>query len=208
MSGYTISGDLDELRRLTFGITGAKEALEKAAASATNKTATSSRAFLARSVAATYRIKVGTVKKEIKIRKASARQRTIEAALYGKGAPGIALQNFFPTPRRVPSTRRTKNGGYTPKAGIKVEVRRGNRKQITGAFVSKMGSGHIGVYQRSGSKQLPVKELFGPSPVNMIAANEDISDELNAYTITQQKKNIASAAKYFLSKADILPGFE
>lgn len=208
MSIWKVSGDLDELKKLTFGVAAAEPALKKAAASATNKTATSARAYLARAVKDTYKVKVSDVKKEIKLRKASAKQATIEAALYGKGSPGIQLVKFSPTPRKIPSTRRTKNGGYTPKGGIKVEVRRGRRKQISGAFVAKMGSGHIGVFQRSRKKNLPIKELYGPSPVKMIADNEDISRDLKEYAGKTQEKNIAREAQYFLSKAGVLPGFK
>ncbi len=207
MIKWLISGDIKELEQLTAGISAAKPALEKASASATNKTAVSARVFMARFVADNYRVKIGAVKREIKIRKAAPKWGRIDAKIYGSGSPGIPLDQFAPTPKRAPSTRRTKGGGYTPPGGIKVEVRRGRRKRLRGGFLSRMGSGHIGVFRRSAKKQLPIKYLYGPSPVKIIAENDELDDELENFIQETQDKNIAHEANYFLRKAGVLPGF-
>lgn len=40
---------------------------------------------------------------------------------------------------------------------------KGGRKRHPQAFISAVGGGHRGVFERKGSKRLPIKQLFGPS---------------------------------------------
>jgi len=52
-------------------------------------------------------------------------------------------------------------------------VKLSGRKQIRGSFLSTMGSGHGGVFKRTGASRLPIKELYGPNPANDIATSPD-----------------------------------
>lgn len=52
--------------------------------------------------------------------------------------------------------------------GVSVEVNRGKRTLIKGAFISTMRSGHKGVFRRDGKARLPIKELRGSRPVDAL----------------------------------------
>ena len=52
--------------------------------------------------------------------------------------------------------------------GVSVEVNRGKRTLVKGAFKATMGSGHKGVFQRRGKARLPIRELFGSRPVDAL----------------------------------------
>jgi hypothetical protein len=46
------------------------------------------------------------------------------------------------------------------KTGVRVEIKPGNKKTIKSAFIARMASGHVGVFQRKGKARLPIKEAF------------------------------------------------
>lgn len=52
--------------------------------------------------------------------------------------------------------------------GVSVEVNRGKRTLIPGAFIATMRSGHVGVFRRRGKSRLPIKELLGSRPVDAL----------------------------------------
>jgi len=52
--------------------------------------------------------------------------------------------------------------------GVSVEVNRGKRTLIKGAFVATMRSGHEDVFRRRGRARLPIEELLGSRPVDAL----------------------------------------
>lgn len=54
------------------------------------------------------------------------------------------------------------------KKGVSVQVNRGQRSLIEGAFVARMKSGHVGVFRRRGKERLPIQERFGSRPVDAL----------------------------------------
>jgi hypothetical protein len=52
--------------------------------------------------------------------------------------------------------------------GVSVEVNRGKRTLLKGAFVASMKSGHEGVFRRRGKARLPIDELRGSRPVDAL----------------------------------------
>ncbi len=54
------------------------------------------------------------------------------------------------------------------KKGVSVEVNRGKRTLVKGAFVATMKSGHEGVFRRRGKARLPIEELRGSRPVDAL----------------------------------------
>ena len=103
-----------------------------------------------------YNIKIGAIKKQLVIRKASSGE--LQAYLKAQGKP-IPLINY---------------GARQTASGVSVNVK-GSRKMIKGAFIATMPTGHKGVYVRVGAGHkrvmkngkvvwtgLPIKQLFGP----------------------------------------------
>jgi len=126
---------------------------------ALNKMADQVKVASAREVrAAGYNIKVGEIKKGIRVRRATKSE--MRAAVVATGKPVPLIQY---------SARQTAKG-------VSVSVLKG-RKVIAGAFIATMPSGHRGVYVREpGAKHkkvgqgtkaawhaLPIRELYGPS---------------------------------------------
>lgn len=54
------------------------------------------------------------------------------------------------------------------KKGVTVEVNRGKRTLVPGAFLAKMRSGHEGVFKRKGTARLPIRELLGSRPIDAL----------------------------------------
>ena len=70
----------------------------------------------------------------------------------------------------------TPKGVMPPAKGpVKAQVKKSGGAELKMAFVAKMKSGHIGVFERKGEKRLPIKELFGPSTTGMFKANENVN---------------------------------
>lgn len=61
---------------------------------------------------------------------------------------------------------------------VKVAVKKGGSgTPFEDAFVAEMSSGHVGVFERTGRKRLPVEEKMGLSAAQMVG-NENIIDRL------------------------------
>lgn len=196
-----INGNIDELCTLTKGITLAEPTLKKATVSATNKSIVSIRTFGVREVAREYKLTQKTVRSELIIVRAHIRR--IEAKIIGDGSPGIPLYKFSPTPKRSPSTRRLKSGGYSPKKGIKVMIHRGQRKTVKDAFIARMDSGHVGVFKRRINTKR-IDELFGPSPIRILDSNF-YKNKIDDFAEVTMNKNMAHEAEFYLKRAGILP---
>jgi len=77
----------------------------------------------------------------------------------------------------------TKFKGVTPnktmppaKGPVVAKVKKSGGAAMKRAFVAKMKSGHIGVYEREGEKNLPIDQHFGPSTPGMFKANETVNE--------------------------------
>lgn len=198
----TVDYNQAAVQKVFAGLKIASSEMRKAEVSATNKTAVSTRSYVVKAIAKDYRVKQKDIRKELNLSRATYKNPV--ADIWGGGSPGIALYDFAPTPKRTPSTKRTKRGKYTPKTGIKVMVRRGNRKVVKGAFIAKMRSGHIGVFRRSDKKGLPIDELFGPSPIRLADADY-LKPKIDIFVGATMDKNIAREADYYLKRAGVIP---
>ena len=145
---------------------------DKATVRALNKTAAQVKTNAARQIRDVgYQLKVGTIKRALKINKANAGKLT--ATVVASGRP-IPLMQY---------------GARQTAKGVSVSVLNG-RKVIQQAFIATMPSGHTGVFIRTGKTHkkvvkngrvqwsgLPIKELFGPSVPNGLA-NESVQQAL------------------------------
>lgn len=52
--------------------------------------------------------------------------------------------------------------------GVSVEVNRGKRTLVKGAFIATMKNGHEGIFRRRGKARLPIQELRGSRPVDAL----------------------------------------
>lgn len=218
-----IQGDIDAMHELTRDLRLSEKVMRQATVSATNKTIVSTRAFAVKEISKEYKVTQKDIRSELRIVRANYRR--MEAKIIGSGSPGVPLYKFSPTPKRVPSTIHKKGKSedrytwwgkqlktkarisgtdkYLPKKGIKVMIHRGSRKVVKDAFIAKMRSGHVGVFKRVDSKQLPIRGLFGPSPLRIIDS-DFYRDKIDEYAGQIINKNMAHEANYYLRRAGVL----
>lgn len=204
-------------QRQLSDLLGQLESVPKGMAIATsraaNKVLTTTRAEMVRTIRTKYAIKAVDVRKELAIDKMYPAK--LVGRIWGESSPGVPL-NVFVRMRRVPSTKRTKGGGYTPKIGIPVLVRKDKGKRIVrGAFTAKMRSGHVGAFVRgsrykqgrkTSKSQLgarEITELFGPTPVKLLGGKEVLA-AIEQYANLAMDKNLRHEAEFFLQKQGLL----
>ena len=174
--------------------------LEKAAARAINKSLTSTRAEMVRQVRGDYAIKAKSVRDALAIHRASWSRLT--GQIRGDGSPGIPLKEFANT-KKVPSTKRLKSGGYRPKAGIPVTIRKDKGKiAAKGVFLAKMKSGHVGAFIRPEAGSRYIKEVYGPSAIKLLGSDR-YDEAITDYGQEQLDKNLRHEAKRILEKAGL-----
>jgi len=79
-----------------------------------------------------------------------------------------------------------------PRTAPTVEIYRGVKKKFEkGAFVQRMPSGHIGVFERVGKNRLPIRELRGPAITGIFKENEGLQDRVfdRIYEILEKRIN-------------------
>lgn len=120
-----------------------------------NKAMTSAKTQIAREISSEVKVKVTTVKKSIKIRRANFKSLFSTALLSARRIPLIEFA-----------------AKHSPKRGVTYRITKtGKRERIPRAFIATMKSGHTGVFKRKsrtkGSDRLvkrsPISELRGPS---------------------------------------------
>ena len=144
---------LERAQRMLMHIPGAAP---KAMSNAINRAITTARTEASRKVREMYYITNKNITATIKLTKASPSNPV--ALIRSKSSP-IALSKF-----KIPPT------GPSPgrKSPIVARVIKGGGGPIAHAFVARMKSGHIGVFNRVGKKSKPIDQRYGPSVPQML----------------------------------------
>jgi len=149
--GISVKWDRSQIAALETGkLKGAlKRALRKAGATALRDM----RSEASKRIRARKRIKVSYIRRALTLARPSGGDISdMSWALNVSGEP---------VPLTAYPFRQTKKG-------VSVEVNRGKRTLVKGAFVATMASGHKGVFKRRGKARLPIKELTGSRPVDAL----------------------------------------
>jgi hypothetical protein len=87
--------------------------------------------------------------------------------------------------------------GVTPKevmppakGPVQAQTKKGGGGTLKQAFIAKMKSGHIGVFEREGEKNLPIKQFFGPSVAGMFRENESVKVAVMEKTMESFDKRV------------------
>jgi hypothetical protein len=143
--------------------------VKKAVTSSINRSASAARTAGVRKVRERYEIKAKDVNSTFTFRKAGS--DGMAAILKSKSQGGLPLIKFKTNPK-IPMAPKQ------PRDGVKVSVLKGQKRTLKRAFVAKVGAGgHVGVFERSTTKRLPIKELFGP-PIPYMLNNNEIREEM------------------------------
>ena len=138
-----------------------------------NKIAAQSKTAASKSIRERYNIKAKTINKYVLLKRAGRGETT--AYIIARKYKG-SIVNHIPL---------LKMGARQVKRGVSVAIRKGQRKVIKSAFVSKMKSGHEAVFIRSSKKQLPIREVTGPAVADLM------DDKKVKYVMWQVGKNNA-----------------
>ena len=131
-------------------------ATEKAIVSSLNKMAAQGMTQGRKAITDKYNIKAKDVKNAITIKRASKGRH--EAIIKARGDSSLPLFLFGGSPKqpksqvgiKAPYKRRTRASAKVLKAG--------KREKLKHAFVAKMPSGNVGIFERVGKKSLPLRE--------------------------------------------------
>jgi len=89
----------------------------------------------------------------------------------------------------------------TPKTPPIVEIYKGQKKVFNkGAFVAKMPTGHIGIFQRESEEPLPINQLPGPSVTGLFTANERAHTVVEDTIWEKFEERIEHELEYLLSQ--------
>lgn len=153
------SSELEKAAKLLEGIPGAAD---KATKSAIAKSIRGARKDAADKAKERYTIRPMYITRTLKLHYAT------NGAVLESSGPVNDLAYFKHTPKSVPKKR--------PPAGqyLYSQVVKGEGGTIAHAFLAKMRSGHVGVFQREGhgasSQSLPIEKMSGPSTPQMLGS--------------------------------------
>jgi hypothetical protein len=151
---------------------------KKAVTRSVNRTVAGVRTDVVKEVRQEYAVNAKTVRSALSVRKAT--RGSLEAFVDVAGTR-LPLIRFAPRPSK-PEARR-------PKAGVSVMVKKGQRKSVSHAFVARMKSGHVGVFQRSGGTSLPIEEKYSLAVPQMVA-RDNVRAKLQENALARFEKNL------------------
>jgi len=156
-----------------------KKKVERAKIIAVNRAARSALAQTVIFIRKAYNIKSTDIKNEIKVTIASIGQSKFKIKVSHKA---IGLIKYG-------AARQTK-------AGVNATISKGNRQKFKGAFIATVGKGgHTGVFKRVGKPRLPIKELYGPSAMQLMSSDE-VEKFINSVFLEKFEKELIAAMKY------------
>lgn len=183
--------NVDNILRVTSPVR-----VTKATIAAMTRTLKSGEAEAKRQIRSRYNIKLAELGQRMKgyIRSGGlkgeiiARDKRIPLMQFGARQTGV---------RVIRKTKSLKFSGRRATAGgVRVEITKGKPVVRRHAFITQVGSGHIGVFERKGKKRLPIGEQTGPAAAQMFKKPE-------VMTATKRKigevwdKQFASAMRYY-----------
>jgi hypothetical protein len=149
--------DRRELDALSVG--RMKPAVIKALRRAGSTALRDMRSELSKRVRARKRIKAAAIREALRLRRAQGSD--IDAMEWAIDVSGKAMRVADYPHRQT-------------KRGVSVEINRGQRSLIRGAFVATMKSGHKGVFVRRGRRRLPIDERFGSRVVDALGHQGEV----------------------------------
>lgn len=153
-----ITLDAEHIERAELLLKNIPGGIDKAVVRAINRSVDRAQTATVKKVRDRYYIKAGDVRKTIKVKKANYSDQI--AIIRSTGSP-VALSKFKITPSKPPQKR--------TKKPVRARVVKGEGGELKRrAFVAKMKSGHIGVFERAGKSRYPINQFYGPSVPQML----------------------------------------
>jgi len=124
-------------------------------ARALNRSINSGRTLATRLIASDLGLKVGDVREFVSVQEARADRLEASVQVSARRIPLIKFGAAGPDPHADAT-----QPGFR---GVTVKMK-GGAGHYFKAFIARMPSGHVGVFQRRGRRRLPIDQLHGPSP--------------------------------------------
>jgi len=176
-----IKFDDEKLKQVQRVLRDIPKALPRVMSRGLNRTATSARTQVSRSLAKEIGLKIKDVRDKL----------TLQRATYSnwRSAVGISSKRFGLIKFGARQTKK----GVTYKKGRK-------RVLIRHAFIATMKTGHRGVFLRKGPPRLPIQELRGPSLAQVYAGTRDEVNHIQAESAAKLQKNIHDQVDLILKR--------
>ena len=160
-----IEFDESQFRRVQEVLQHLPDKIPQVMASAINRATGSARAEAVRQVREKYVIQAGRVRETIAIRQAST--SNLFASVRSRGRPRALT--YFKTNPNHPM-------GMPRGSQLFAQIKRGGGGTIRGAFIAKMRSGHLGVFNRSNNTtrngNVELIQRYGPSVPQMLESHD------------------------------------
>lgn len=173
--------DDDKIKKVQRELRNFPKALPKVMSRGLNRTATSARTEISRSLSKRIGLKIKDVRDKLSLQRASYSNWRSAVRISGKK---IGLIKF-----RVRQTKK----GVTYKHGRK-------RVLVRHAFIATMKTGHRGVFLRKGIERLPIKEIRGPSLAQVFTGAQDDINRIQAESAAKLAKNIHDQVNLILKR--------
>lgn len=156
----------EQIERVESILSGVQRGPEKVFFNVINRALDTVRTAAGRQIREVYAIKQKDLRAEsnIKLKKASQTDLAGEIAFAGCKIP---LYRFNVTPKQ-------------PAQGVRVKaavLKSSAQTEFEHAFIARMQSGHIGMFERATAKHLPIDEFTGPSVAHM-AGNSVVLEQV------------------------------
>jgi len=175
MPDFTVKVDEAKLAELQQALSGISQGLPKVLTRAVNKTGTWAYTRVIDLIVGASGLKRKDVRKAVRLRKANYKTLCAIIHIWNKRMPLLwfgARQGAKGVTFRLPAGAEEALDYTGSKRG---------RLLAEHAFISKMPrSGHEGIFVRTGSKRLPIEELFGPSPMQLFTGITGLAERLMA----------------------------
>jgi hypothetical protein len=135
----------------------------------------------------TYNIKKEDLDKFAKFTNATLRRPMGQLIVNRKAIPLIKFGAKFP---------KVKKGKAR---GVHATIKKGNRQVWKNAFIASMPTGHRGVFIRKTEKYLPIKELWGPSGMDLFGS-EIAQKQLEEKYLERYEIELAAQIDYYVNK--------
>jgi hypothetical protein len=157
-----------------------------AIARALNKSIASGKTVMVRLLSADMGVKQSDLRDKIRVVEATPERQTAKLTASAKRIP---LYDFR---ARGPVPSRGRGRGVTARLP-------GGAGRYPNAFIAKMPTGHVGVFQRKpGAHRLPIYELFGPSIAKVF--EKHVAEGLRRAN-EQLRKNLRSELRFVMRQA-------
>ena len=154
---------VEEMQKAQKMLAGIPKGTERAFSNAINRAISSTKTQAFKEVRKVYAVKQGQLNSTTVTRTQKASTGSMVGYVAFSGVK-IPLYQFNVSHN---------SSGKNTRAGLK----KGSWTAFQHAFVAQMKSGHIGIFERAGTKRLPIQEIMGLSGAQMVG-NEEIVERL------------------------------